>query len=165
MTAYCTQSDLIKRFSTYGVEAFSDHDETGAIDTSVVADVIDEASAEIDMYCLRFHTEEVLADVRWIEHACVTIALKLLCECRGNPVPESLLARYDEIIKKLERIRDGQDQLPGAALRSDLRPGFSNITIDRRFRFSRARVVKTNSTQRDSTLPIKTAESGVLGYE
>lgn len=163
--AYCTQAELELKFSAYGVQAFSDHDDTGSANEDVITSCIDEASGEIDMYCSRFYTSSVLADSRWINHSCVTIALKVLCECRGNPVPDSLMNRYTEIIKMLERIRDGQDQLPDSALRSDLRPGFSNISIDRRYRFSRARVNKTSSTQRESTLPIKSAESGMVGYE
>lgn len=163
--AYCTQTDLETKFSSYGVTAFSDHDDTGSTNETVVDNCIDEASSEVDMYCSRFYTSAILAESRWINHACVTIALKLLCECRGNPVPDSLMNRYTEIIAKLERLRDGLDQLPDSALRSDLRPGFSNISIDRRYRFSRARVNKTSSTQRESTLPIKSAESGMVGYE
>lgn len=138
MTTYCTQNDLEKKFSQVGVEAFSDHEETTG---DVVADSIEQASGEIDLYCRGRYSVATLSASALITRWCTVLACCMLCECRGNPVPESLAKEAERIYKLLQMILDGKMNLENTQ-----RPGFSNLTIDRRYRRSQQRRIPTTSS-------------------
>lgn len=107
-TAYCTVSDIQNRLSADGVTYRTD-------DTppTTYGDVIDEASREIDLYCIQHYSETDMSTNRWVKHAAATIAAFLLCERRGNPPPVGIASKYERLIERLERIRLGQMRIPG----------------------------------------------------
>lgn len=152
-TNYTTLALMQRMFSPDGVLAFSDHDESGISDTDVVEDCIDQASAEVDLYCRGRYSESGLAGARIIQRWATVLAVAFLCERRGNPVPESIAKEAERILEKLQQIQEGKLDLPGVAFGNDLRPAFSNLAIDRRYRYSRVRVTTENSSNQVPKMP------------
>jgi phage gp36-like protein len=145
MTVYCTQADIEKLFSQRGLEDYSDHEETAG---AVATDCIEHASGEIELYTRGRYSEAGLSSSTLIKHWTTVLATVFLCERRGNPVPESLAKEAERIYGLLQNILDGTMNLPGVAFGNDLRPAFSNLTIDRRYRRAQQRVVtETSSNQ------------------
>jgi len=152
MSAYCTTADMSRLFASYGVTAFADHDESGTADTGVTDDCISQASEEIDMYALQLYAAASLATSALINRWATVMAVYFLCMRRGNGIPESIAAEFDRIMAMLLKVADGTLKLPGVAMDGDLRPSFSNLKVDRRYRDSRIRVRRSVSTDAPSVL-------------
>lgn len=153
---YCTQTQMERYFSAAGITAFADHDGDGTANDDVVQDCIDQAADEINAYAMQRYEASVLATSTLITRWAVVLACYFLCTRRGSMPAESLQLEYDRIMGKLQEIPSGVFKLPGLMTRSDFRPGFSNMTVDRRYPFSKARVVRTSSDQINTPLPQKT---------
>lgn len=153
-TLYCVQADIERLFSIYGVTAFSDHDEEGQTDTDVVDDCIDQATEEINRFAMQRYSAEGLATSTLINRWCTVLATVFLCQRRGNPVPESLQDEFARIMEALVAVATGAvgGILPGVPLRGNLRPGMSNLQVDRRYRHSTVRRIHVNSTDTPSVL-------------
>lgn len=160
--AYCSQAEVERFFSAQGVTAFSDHDGDGNNDAEVVNDCINQATEELNLYCQQWYTPAVLDTSTLINRWCVVLATKFLCERRGNPVPDSVQQEFERIAAKLEQILAGTLKIPGLAMRDDMRPSMSNLTVDRRYNRSQIRVTPQNSTDsptrltQDTTLELPT---------
>ena len=145
-TVYCSIAELQRFLSTNAVTDFADHDADGTADTDVVEDAINQATDEIDLFARQRYTPTILATSTLITRWCVVIAARFLTQRRGNVVPDSIDVEWQRIADHLEAISMGRRQLPGVALREDLRPTMSNLAIDRRWRRSTVRVSRTNSS-------------------
>lgn len=112
MAVYCVIADIQNRLSSAGVTLRTD-------DTppTTYGDVIDDASATIDEYCLLLYTAANLALSRWVKHRCADIATGLLCERRGNGVPDGIARKWDRTIAALERVQAGILPVPDIAKR------------------------------------------------
>lgn len=161
---YCTEADIQRLFSAAGVLAFSDHDQDGVADTGVVDDCINHASQEIDLYCRRRYDAAGLASSPLITRWTTVLATAYLCERRGNPVPESLAKEAARILEELlPKVASGELSLPGIAFAQDLRPMHSNLTVDRRYRYSQVRVKQENSSDARTVISRdKVEDSGVI---
>lgn len=146
MTTYCTQSDIERLLSAAGALSFADHDENGTAETGVFGDCIDQASGEIELFTNGWYDATGLASSTLVTRWATVMASVFLCQRRGNPVPESLQMEFERISAMLERVRTGELRIPGVAFSADMRPAFSNLTIDRRFNNQRARVVRQSSS-------------------
>lgn len=144
MLAYCTPADLDRFLSAEGVIAFADHDRDGLGDADVVDDAIVWASAQIDLYLLqRYHADDLAAD-RMIRHWCKIMACRFLCSHRGNGIPESIELEYQEITAAdglLKQVLKGVLRLSVPRKVRDSAT-FSNLTVDRRYRHEKLRVVR-----------------------
>ena len=156
VTTICTQADVERLLSPYGVEAFSDHSQIGQADAAVVADCCDQASEEIITYLHERYLEADIVTSTLVNRWATVVAAVFLCQRRGNPVPESLLAEWQRILDPVSglcvQIADGQRQLPGIPSRCDMRPTWSNLQVDRRFIRNKTRVTKSNSSEAPTTL-------------
>lgn len=151
----CTQAQVERVLSTYGVVAFADHDGDGLQDDAVVEDAIQQASDEILMHLHDRYEPAVLAAVNLVNRWAAIGAACYLCETRGNPVPESLQLKWDKLVGEngiLPKIGAGMMALPGVMLRYDSRPSWSNLQIDRRYPTSKTRVTTVNSSDAPTTL-------------
>lgn len=155
MTTYCTRQNIENLFSQRGVEDFSDHEETY---DAVVTDCIDEASGTVELYLRGRYSEAGLTSSNLVTRWTTLLATVFLCERRGNPVPESLLREQERVLGLLEKIQLGSLALPGIAFGNDLRPAFSNVTIDRRYRRKQQRVVTETSSSQAPKLRREAAE-------
>ena len=153
-TVYCTESEVERFLSANAVTDFADNDQDGSKDVGVVDDCINQATEEIDLYARQRYTPALLVTSTLINRWAVVIAARFLCQRRGNPVPDSLESEWLRIADPtdgiLVMIAKGKRQLPGIALRADLRPTFSNLVIDRRYQRSTVRVTTTNSSDAPS---------------
>ena len=145
--SYCVQADIERLLSVNGVTAFADHDQDGIAETGVVADVIEAAQGEIDLFCRGRYSEDGLESSALVTRWATVLSAAYLCELRGNPIPDSIQRAANRILEVLlPQIQNGVLNLPGLAFGNDLRPAMSNLTIDRRFARSKLRVTKVNST-------------------
>ena len=151
-TTYCTIAQLQRFLSTNATTDFADHDADGMADTDVIEDCINQATEEIDLYARQQYTQTVLATSTLITRWCVVMSARFLAQRRGNIVPDSIEVEWLRIIEHLEAISLNVRQLPGLAKRDDLRPTWSNLKIDRRYRYSTVRVTKTNSSDAPTRL-------------
>lgn len=157
--ALCSVAELNRFLSTDAVDDFADHNADGSADADVVEDCINQASDEIELYARQQYTPAALATSTLIIRWCVVMSARFLQERRGNVVSESIAVQWDRILENLEKVSNNLLQLPGLAKRDDLRPTWSNLKIDRRFRHSKIRVTQTNSSNaptkltQDATLP------------
>jgi phage gp36-like protein len=161
--AYCEEADVRRLFSAHGVTAFADHDQDGESDAEVVNDCINQACEEINLYAQQRYTPAQLATSTLIARWTTTLACYFLCLRRGNPVPASIEGEFTRILSKLEQIALGSLALPGIALRDDMRPSMSNLTVDRRYPQSRIRVTPNNSTDAPTRLTQDTVPDIVPG--
>ena len=153
---FCTKEDMIRHLSHAGIIAFSDHDDTGTEDDDVIDDSIERATEEITGWLCPLYTVVNLALSPIVKRWATVTACYHLVKTRGNPVPESLHEDYDKIFAMpdgwLAQTRKQQFKLPGIA-RSDVNtPAFSNLTIDRRFRREKIRVIPSISSPIESDI-------------
>jgi hypothetical protein len=140
--------------SQYGITSFADHDQDGTADVSVLDDCKTYGHGFLlGMLVQRYSVTSLGSSLIIPEIECVII-LRELCLRRGNPVPASLEARYQEIIDPktgtLAQINSGKLALVDSegekikGINGNL-PSVSNMQIDRRFPHSSARIVKQTS--------------------
>ena len=151
--AYTTQAKMERMFSVYGVLSFADHDVNGSNDTGVIDDCISWATEEINLYTWQRYTAATLATLSIVDRWATTLAVYKLTMLRGNPPPESLAEECKRIFEQLADVQSGKLTLPNAPVRSDLTPGFANLTIDRRYQRNTVRVTPSNSKPGDTDLP------------
>jgi len=153
---YCTQADMERYLSILGVADFSDNDQDGLVDVPVVEDVINQATEEIDLRAGQRYTQAQLQTSTLITRWCTVMACTFLAQRRGNPVPDSLMVEYERITDTgtglLFLVSKGKEQLPRIPLRADMRPIWSNQTIDRRFYPDGQRVIPEISSDSPTVL-------------
>lgn len=117
---YTTLARLQTRLSSLGVSLRIDDNFPTA-----VADVINDASDEIEAYASFSYSTLSLSTNSWIAKKATDIALVYLCQRRNNPVPNSVMANYDKAISDLEAVLAGSRQIPGAARNKGAAPAIS----------------------------------------
>lgn len=154
-TALCTQPQLERYLSANGVLDYADHDEDGTADVGVVDDSINQATEELLMLLEQRYTAADLKTSTLVNRWAVKVSAYFHCQLRGNPPPMAIASEFERILDTTNglaaMVSNGLRQLPGLALRDDLRPTMSNLTIDRRWNRSTVRVTPQNS----STPPTK----------
>lgn len=141
---YTSQAEIERLMSSKSAELYVDDLGIGvADDPAVWTDVIEAATDTVNIHCQLYYEESVLANSSWVHRITTWVAAHYLTQRRGNPGAYSNL--YAEAMSYLERIRDGELQIPRAALRSVMVPAMSNFTIDDRFRVNKIRVQQSIS--------------------
>ncbi len=142
---YCEKDDMDRYLSVNGVIDASDNNQDLAADVPVIEDCINQATEEIDLSAGQRYTQAQLETSTLITRWCTVMACTFLFQRRGNPVPDSLMVEYERITDTttglLFLISKGKRQLPRIPLRADMRPVWSNLTIDRRFYPDSVRVI------------------------
>lgn len=150
-TPYCTEADVQRFFSSAGVISFADHDQSGASDTGVVDDCINQASEEISLRCQKYAAED-LADSTLVNRWATVLAMFFLCQRRGCEPPVGLAAEFERVMALLDRVLGGLP-IPGVPLRSNSLPSFSNLTVDRRYGRRTIRVTENSNAVPDANQP------------
>ncbi len=120
-TAYCDLNDIKNRLSAVGVQLRTDD-----FPPDTLGDVIDEASREVDEYCQpRYGTNLSASNI--VKHWTATIAAAMLCERRGNPVPNSLARRYQKTLESMEAVLLHGRVIPDIAERKAGVPTMTNV--------------------------------------
>jgi len=152
---FCEKTDLVKLMSLSGVIAFSDHEQTGEENDDVIDDCREQATDEIIGWLLKLYEPTELAKSRLVTRWATVLACYYLCRTRGNPVPDSIHEAYDKLTADggtISKVLDGQFYIPDIARRGVSVPAFSNMTVDRRYRREKVRVIKSISSDISSKL-------------
>lgn len=153
--------EMTRQLSHRGIASFSDHDECGEPNADVLTDCVERASDEIEGYLYPLYRSESLEGSRLVRNWATIIACVYLCEKRGNPVPESLYDDYMRVTQMpggmLDKTRQQLFILPGVARTNVNVPTFSNLTVDRRYRREKLRVIGANSSPIQSEIEQDTA--------
>lgn len=171
-TTLTSIEEMRRMFSDQGVVAFSDHNSDGFEDATVVQSCVDFATGFLGGAVAKLFTLASLATSTVMREFATIVALRTLCMRRGNPIPESIELRYQEIVARdgiLEAIAKGAMQLldsngaPIPGLKS-FGPVMSNLSIDRRFYFEKVRVQRQSSTDFSSKLERDSNGISEVGY-
>ena len=128
---YTTKAEMESIFGEDGILLRADDNSTDALETTEtnqLTDVREEATDEINFYCLDRYTAANLDNNIWVRRACSTIACHLLSQRRGNP--EQYLAPYERLVSRLEKVQQNKLNIPRIAPRDDETPGHSNVVVD-----------------------------------
>lgn len=154
-TYFCTKADMQTQLSLYGLIAFSDHEETGSEDDIVIDAMRLQATQELEGYLTPLYDTDQLASSSLVARWCAILACCDLTRTRGNQVPESLYDACEKITAKggmIDQTKAGTFIIPGLIRKSTNAPSFSNLTIDRRYRREKIRVIRANSGPIESAL-------------
>lgn len=152
---FCEKDDMVRYMSLAGVIAFSDHEQTGEENDDVIDDCREQATDELIGQLLKLYEPAELAKSRLVTRWATVLACYYLCRTRGNPVPDSLHEAYDKLTMDggtLAKVLDNQFYIPDIARRGVSVPTFSNMTIDRRYRREKVRVIRSISSDISSKL-------------
>ncbi len=125
---YTSASRLRTRVSTTGVTLRTD-DITVAHGASLVGDVIDRASDDVEGFVYFGYELAQLEINAWLNQRCTDIAVYYLCERRLNAIPKPVERAFDRANADLEKVRLGMMQIPGAARRKGAAPAMSNLRV------------------------------------
>ena len=166
-TDYCTAADVERYFSKVGIDSFLDHDGDKIQTAGAMADAIEWATDEINLYVLTPGTYAIadLVGNRLLNSWCVCMATCNACQTRGNPIPDSVAMRCEKIMELLQKVMDEVLKLPEVDRQGVGQPTFSNLRIDRRRRDEKVRVVRSTSSKRNSLLERDWAYSGSVWDE
>jgi phage gp36-like protein len=107
---YATLSDMIAEFGEREVVALTDRDNIGYIDTPLLEDRLDKASAEIDTYLVgRYAVPLSIVSPLIVTYTCDIARYRL----SGAQVTEvdTVRNRYKDALRFLEAVRDGKIDL------------------------------------------------------
>lgn len=144
--AFCTQTQLEKKLSPMGVQLIGDYDLVGAASEGVVEQAIEAGDSDIQFFCGSLYSDAALASCTWINHAAIALSCWHYCGNRNEPIPQSVQANYEVVIKRLEMVHAGTYQLPGIAFRNKHAPFVTNQRIVMGYRTKKARTERTIST-------------------
>ena len=154
--AFCSVDQLERYMSNLAADLYSTHTTGSAPDPEVKYDAINFATEEMSMFLRQRYDVASLAACSLVQSWCVRVAAYYLSTVRGDDPPEVWKKEYDRLMDPdkglLAMVAAGKIQLPGVALRSDVRPSMSNLRIDRRYTFSKVRVTRPNSTDQPATI-------------
>ena len=164
-----TDLDALTRLITaQGVISFTEHDEEGS-DGSSADECIAFAIAYVKGRLAAMYPPAVLANAPILREWTTVIAARTLCTRRGNPIPDSLEMRYQEIIDPrsgfLTQVFTGIIALVDAngsiiIGKPSSAPVMSNLRIDRRYPNKSVRVVRQTTRPVDSKLTRDIGQDG-----
>lgn len=136
---YTSQNEIERILSNSGVQ-LRIRDLNGTNSSDYWAELIAEATDVVNQWVDGFYDYDDLADNQWVRRHATWIALTLLCRRRANPVPDSILERYEEVLEDLRNVKMGVIQIPRLPTRSDMTPAMSNLRVDDRYYSRKLRV-------------------------
>lgn len=120
---YSTRQKLENRLSQVGVDLRIDDD------ISTATECLNEATIEVQGYCLRLYSNAQLLASDWVTLKTTDIATYFLCGRRGNDIPPSVQARYEKAIADLEKVQTSAMTIPDAAKSSASAPTLTNQRV------------------------------------
>lgn len=120
-------------------------------DDEMVVDTIDEAESIIDMHLSFTYAELDLRSSTWVRRKATWIAAYLLSRRRGNP--GNFMDGYMDAIDYLERVKEGEFQIPGIPRSEGVPAVGQTLIVDNRFRSNKLRVDQSYSTEKTGDNP------------
>lgn len=122
---YATQADMVAEFGEREVIALTDRENLGNVDSVLLLDRLDKASAEIDTYLVGRYALPLSVVSPLITTYCCDIARYRLSGAGVTEV-DTVRNRYKDAIRFLESVRDGKIDL-GAGLPPATDAGSQNL--------------------------------------
>lgn len=138
---YTSEAEIKRLMTSAGYTEYVTDDQTAA---DVLADVINQATDEINVYCCRWYAEVDLANNSYVRRLATYIAAYHLTNRRGEE--PRYTTEYQDGRTFLEKVMSGLLQLPRCPQRADLTPCHSNYVIDDRFQQQKVRVQDSTSS-------------------
>lgn len=117
-----TDTTLVnQRLSDYGVRLRVDDDGNGSLSTAEQAsrtECLTVGSETVYSYLYDRYDPAAVRQVRLAWAWASDFACYELCRRRGNPVPENLIEHLERVEERLDRIRQGKENLMGCARRA-----------------------------------------------
>ncbi|MEW7001901.1 DUF1320 domain-containing protein [Serratia ureilytica] len=104
---YATQADMVLAFGDKECISLTDRKYTGQIDAEVMAQALEQSSAEIDGYLAGRYPTPWPDTPRVLVGRCCDIARYKLCGS-GTQCTDLIRERYEDAIRYLERVADGR---------------------------------------------------------
>lgn len=113
---YCSIEDITSRMPEPVVKKLTQDDKVSdEVNQAVVSSAIFDSTAIIDSKLFQVYTLPISPTPGILLRIAVDLTIYFIYRNRfDNKVPEEVKASYDEAIKQLDRIRNGEEQLPGA---------------------------------------------------
>ena len=116
--AYCTEQDIIDRLSAVGLLYPLDDDGDASYesaDSAIVANVIEEVTAEIDAYIQGLFADTLaLHGNVWLKVRAVDLACERICQRKGSNPPDSIVYSAEKAMESLEKVRVRELRIPNA---------------------------------------------------
>lgn len=131
MSTYCNQQMIQGAIQNADLISLTDDDQTGQLNTTVLNQVITNASGQVDMYCANIYgTQLPFSDApatpQSVANLALTIACYMLYERRETPHELNKFAkRYDAAIAMLEKINTGDMHLNDVPFRDFAQVAFT----------------------------------------
>ncbi|MCE8004226.1 gp436 family protein [Billgrantia ethanolica] len=106
---YASVADMVARFGETEIVELTDLEHTGEIDTAAAERALEDATAEIDGYLASRYRLPVTGAAPLLSLLCTDIARFRL---QKGVSTEQARERYEDAVRKLERIADGRINLP-----------------------------------------------------
>jgi phage gp36-like protein len=106
---YASVADMVERFGEIEIVELTDLEHTGEIDSAMAERALTDATAEIDGYLAARYRLPVTDAPRLLSLLCTDIARFRL---QKGVSTEQARQRYEDAVRKLERIADGRINLP-----------------------------------------------------
>lgn len=113
--AYCSIEDITSRMPEPVVKKLTQDDKvSNEVNQTVVSSAIFDATAIIDSKLFQVYTLPISPTPGILLRIAVDLAIYFIYRNRfDNKVPEEVKASYDEAIKQLDKIKSGEELLPG----------------------------------------------------
>lgn len=109
---YASVADMVARFGETEIVELTDLEHVGEIDAAVAERALEDATAEIDGYLVSRYRLPVTGAAPLLSLLCTDIARFRL---QKGVSTEQARQRYEDAVRKLERIADGRINLPQEA--------------------------------------------------
>lgn len=112
------------------------------------------ATARVNTFCSNRYEPATLA-TSWTVWGWATIcACWWLCGRRGNPVPDSIIALYEEAMMEMKMVAAGQLNIDDLAMRNALAPVWDNMRMDQRYIVRKMRIIRPLSDLTPTAIPV-----------
>lgn len=140
---YTSYEEIKNCYTAMGVDLRIDDERSGYPDQDTLQPFIEEATDEINTYCLDLYSAADLANSLWVRRRCSWLAANLL-SVRGND-PEAFTSRVAQIRSDLEKVRTLVLRIPRLSYSADMAPAMSNLRVDDRYSTDKIRVQPSTS--------------------
>lgn len=143
---YTTSLRISRLLGYFGLQQWTDHDNSGSPDDEVIRDAIWAATAEMDMFLAAIYDRAEMVDCALVVDWCTKLAAYRVCLNRGNEAPSGLVEEIKGIREHLLEIKKGMIQIPGMNPAFTWAPTMSNRVVTRNYARKSVRIDKQTST-------------------
>lgn len=145
---YTSQAEMTRLFSADGITLRLDDLEETTEQPSMLTEIIEEATEEINSYLEPFYEPDQLAASPYIRRIATYLGCRILSMRRGNP--DLFEERVEEFRKFMLEVSVGRRRVPRIPLRQNFAPALSNYQINDNFYRNKVRVNRQTSTGKPS---------------